>query len=248
MQVGTQVAPSVYRLGAEVVNYYVLEDGGRLTVIDAGGGRHYGQLRSFLDRQGWSLDALEVVLLTHSHSDHIGFAEQARADAGARVLVHEGDSVIATGGDDGRSNETGMASYLRHLAAWKTVWVLVRAGGAKVVPVAEVGTFTDGEVLDVPGHPMVVHAPGHTRGNSTLLVADRGALFSGDALVTWNPLTGRAGPQIMPAAFNESTDQALASLDRLEALDAEVVLPGHGAPWGGGIATAVERARAAGHS
>ncbi|MBW3661578.1 MAG: MBL fold metallo-hydrolase [Actinobacteria bacterium] len=248
MQIGTEVGPGIYVLGAEVVNYHVLEDEGRLTVIDAGGGRHYGQLRGFLDRQGWPLDALEVVLLTHTHSDHIGFAEQARADAGARVMVHEADAVIATGGDDGRSNETGVTGYLRHPAAWKTIFTLLLAGGAKIVPVAEVATFADGEVLDVPGRPQVVHAPGHTLGNSTLHVADRGVLFSGDALVTWNPLTGRDGPQIMPAAFNESSEQALASLDRLEALDAEIVLPGHGPPWGGGIATAVDRARSAGRS
>jgi hypothetical protein len=31
-----------------------------------------------------------------------------------------------------------------------------------MVPVAEASTFADEEVLDVPGRPRVIHAPGHT--------------------------------------------------------------------------------------
>jgi glyoxylase-like metal-dependent hydrolase (beta-lactamase superfamily II) len=47
----------------------------------------------------------------------------------------------------------------------------------------------------------------------------------------------------MPAADNVSAEQALASLDRLESLEAEVVLVGHGEPWAGGIRAAVQQAR-----
>jgi len=54
--------------------------------------------------------------------------------------------------------------------------------------------------------------------------------------------------QIMPSAFNTSTQTAMRSLDRLEGLDASTVLFGHGEPWTDGIASAVARARAAGPS
>lgn len=245
---GAEVAPGVFRLGANVVNYYVLEQDGQLTVVDAGGARHFKQLRGFLESRGWSLDAIAAVLLTHAHSDHVGFAEQARTEADVPVHIHQADEVIATGGDDDRSNEAGVASYLKHRAAWKTILSLLRAGGTKIVPVAEVSTFDDGEVLDVPGRPRVVHTPGHTRGSASLHVPGRELVFTGDALVTWNVMTGRHGPQIMPAAFNESSEQALASLSRLQDLDAAVVLPGHGPHFNGGAEAAVLQARAAGKS
>jgi glyoxylase-like metal-dependent hydrolase (beta-lactamase superfamily II) len=37
-----------------------------------------------------------------------------------------------------------------------------------VIPVHEVSTFEDGEVLDVPGKPQVIHAPGRTEGSCAL--------------------------------------------------------------------------------
>ena len=243
-----EVASGIHQLGNDVVNYYVIEDEGALTVVDAGGRQHFSQLGRYLDDQGWSLEAIEAVLLTHAHSDHTGFAEQARTEAGAQVHVHADDEVIATGGDDGRETEAGIAGYLTRRAAWKTVLTVLRIGATKIVPIAEVSTFADGDVLEVPGAPHVIHTPGHTRGSASLFLEERGALFTGDSLVTWNVLTGRDGPQIMPSAFNESNEQALASLDRLEGLDAGVVLPGHGPHYNGGVERAVLQARAHGTS
>jgi len=75
--------------------------------------------------------------------------------------------------------------------------------------------------------------------------ADRGVLMAGDALCTWNPLTGRPGPQLMPRAFASSEAQAAESLGRLDGIDAGVVLPGHGDPWTDGVAALVARAREA---
>lgn len=87
---------------------------------------------------------------------------------------------------------------------------LVRRGAARVVPVADLSTFDDGETLDLPGRPRVVHAPGHTEGSCALFLEDRKALLTGDCLVTWNAFTGRVGPQIMPAGLNRDSE-ALAS-------------------------------------
>ena len=109
-------------------------------------------------------------------------------------------------------------------------------------------TFAEGDELDVPGRPRIVHAPGHSNGHVVFHFPDRGALLAGDVIVTYNPLTGRSGPQIMPGAFNVSSGQALASLERIETLEAGVVVVGHGDPWTGGVAEAVARAREAGPS
>lgn len=248
MQPGTEVADGVYRLGDEVVSFYVVEEDGRLTVVDAGAPGHLDQLTAFLADRGWSLDDVEAILLTHAHSDHTGFAEEARVQGGAEVAIHEADEVIAAGGDDGRTREGGMLRHLWRPAAYKTLFTLLRVGGISIVPIAVLSTFVDGDVLEVPGAPRVVHVPGHTRGSAALLMADRGAVFTGDALVTWNPGTGRRGAQIMPAAFNESSAEALRSLDRLAGLAVPTVLPGHGRPWLNGVDAAVAAAREAGPS
>jgi glyoxylase-like metal-dependent hydrolase (beta-lactamase superfamily II) len=124
----------------------------------------------------------------------------------------------------------------------------VRHRGTKVVPVAEVSTFADGESIDVPGRPRAVHMPGHTSGMSAVYFGSRSALMTGDSLVLRNPLTGRTGPQIAPAALNRDSQQALRSLDGLAGLTADVLLPGHGDPWTNGVPEAVRMAKAAGPS
>jgi glyoxylase-like metal-dependent hydrolase (beta-lactamase superfamily II) len=75
-------------------------------------------------------------------------------------------------------------------------------------------------------------------------VASADALFLGDTMTTRNVLTGAAGPK--PAPFTLEPDQALASLDRVESVDATWVLPGHGPAWDGGVPEAVRLIRAAG--
>jgi hypothetical protein len=68
-------------------------------------------------------------------------------------------------------------------------------------------------------------------------------LIAGDALCTYNVLTGERGPRLMPNAFNWDVLRTVASLAALERIDAGVMLFGHGEPWTDGPAAAVARAR-----
>jgi glyoxylase-like metal-dependent hydrolase (beta-lactamase superfamily II) len=174
-------------------------------------------------------------------------AEQARTTASTKVWVHASDTGAATTGKAG-AMERKFASYMLRPEFYRTMWSLVRAGSTKIIPVREVSTFADDEVLDVPGKPRAVHIPGHTPGSAALFLESRRVLLTGDSLVTRNPLTGRIGPQIMPAGLNRDTAQALASLSALENLNAGIILPGHGDPWHGPVSQAVQLARAAGPS
>jgi glyoxylase-like metal-dependent hydrolase (beta-lactamase superfamily II) len=158
-------------------------------------------------------------------------AEQARTTANTKVWVHASDSGAATTGKAG-AMERKFASYMLRPEFYRTMWSLVRAGSTKIIPVREVSTFADDEVLDVPGKPRAVHIPGHTPGSAALFLESRRVLLTGDSLVTRNPLTA----------------QALASLSALENLNAEIILPGHGDPWHGPVSQAVQLARAAGPS
>jgi glyoxylase-like metal-dependent hydrolase (beta-lactamase superfamily II) len=237
------VAPGVRRLSGGICNFYLVEDRGKFVLVDAGAPKDWDL---FLATIG-SLDALDSVLLTHAHGDHTGFAERARTEAGVTVRVHAEDERAARTGDIGKQ-EGRIARYLFRAEFYRTAGSLLRRGAAKVVPIAEVSTFADGEVIDVPGNPRVIHAPGHAPGACALLFEGNGALMTGDSLVTHNPLSGRDGPQVMPSAFNTNTNQALASLDALAGITAGAILPGHGRPWTDGVDEAVRRAKQAGPS
>jgi glyoxylase-like metal-dependent hydrolase (beta-lactamase superfamily II) len=242
----TQVAAGVHRLGNELVNYYLIEDEGRLTLVDAGLPRQRSQFEAAVERLGRTPADVEAVILTHAHADHVGFAGRLQRDTGKPVYVHELDADMARTARAPK-RERSMLPYLRKRATLQLFATFVREGGLPQ-KVADVTPFSDGDVLDVPGRPRVVHAPGHSNGCVVFHLADRGVLLAGDVLCTRNPLTGRRGPQIMSGAFNVSSVQALDSLSRLESLEAGVLLPGHGEPWTGGIPAAVAQAREAGPS
>jgi glyoxylase-like metal-dependent hydrolase (beta-lactamase superfamily II) len=241
------VKEGVHRLTQGVVNFYLIEEGGKLLLVDAGAPGDWDLLVRTVEGLGRGLHDLEAVLLTHAHPDHIGTAERARTTAGARVWVHQADADMATSGR--RTKADGKArSYLLRAEFYRTLVSLTRRGATRIVPVKQVGTFADGETLDLPGRPRAVHAPGHSPGSAALLLEGRRVLLTGDVLATRNPLTGRVGPQIMPSGLNRDTPQALRSLAALDGVPADVLLPGHGEPWTEGAAEAVRLARAAGPS
>jgi glyoxylase-like metal-dependent hydrolase (beta-lactamase superfamily II) len=62
-------------------------------------------------------------------------------------------------------------------------------------------------------------------------------------MTTRNVLTGVTGPK--PAPFTLQPEQAVASLGRIDGVDATWVLPGHGPAWDGGVSEAVRLIRAA---
>ena len=238
-----EVAPGVHRIGGPFVGMYLLVEGGRATLVDAGTPRDRRRLERTLAAAGLGLDAVEAVLLTHAHPDHLGLAERLRADQGVPVEIHRADVAMATGVEPFRLSP--------HLPWWRpsVTRTLVAGLFARVPwtpPVREVVVFDDGEVLDVPGRPRVIHAPGHTAGSCVLYAEARRVLFVGDVLATVDIVTGREGPVLSPSFANVDDEQALASLDRLDGIVADVLLPGHGRPWTGGVAEALTHARRVG--
>lgn len=101
-------------------------------------------------------------------------------------------------------------------------------------------TFEDGDVLDVPGRPRVIHTRGHTRGEVVFYLPTRGTLFSDDTPVTRDLYTGRTGtPQITRPRRNDDFALAQRSPERIQDLGAVRMLPGHGEPWDGDMRDAV---------
>ena len=237
----------MFRVRSRRVNCHLVRDGSAFTLADSGLPRHWPAIRAACDALGPGVSAVEAVLLTHVHADHAGGAEQARVEAGATVSLHAGDADLASGRAH-RKNQRPLAAYLWRPAALAATWELAAGGGRRMPAIGSHNQVEDGQRLDLPGRPVVVGLPGHTLGSVGYTLPDRGVCFSGDALVTWNLLTGRRGPQLLAAGFMEDTTKALASLDRLAELDASILLPGHGEPWTGPMSQAVTQARNAGIS
>jgi glyoxylase-like metal-dependent hydrolase (beta-lactamase superfamily II) len=237
---------AVQRMGSQLVNWYLVEDEGRLTAIDAGLPAFAKELDADLEALGHRRTDVDAVVLTHSDADHTGMAAALR-DAGARVLIHRDDdeTLRKPGPKSGDGSPIHLVPLMWRPAFWRFMGGMAKRGGARPPKIENAETFADGDVLDVPGRPRVVHTPGHTSGHSALLFEDLGKLFIGDALCTWNPLSGARGPQVMPKPFNVDYEECFRSLSALQDLAADEVLPGHGDPWRGSPADAAARASAA---
>ncbi len=235
-----EVAPGVYRLGSEWANFYLVVEGTQAILVDSGYPRYRRQLAAALGALGRT-PQIEAVIVTHHHVDHAGTAEAVRSGWGARVLAHAEDAPIIRGerrshvppGFYRQSWRPSMARYLLHT---------VVAGGARYRPVAAVEPLSGDAELDLPGRPRVIHTPGHTAGHCSVVLEERGVLFTGDAMVNFDYASGERG--LRQHRFNDDRARALASLERLEAVEADLLLFGHGDPWREGTRGAVEIVRA----
>lgn len=238
-----EVAPGIRRLGNGLINVYLLEEAGGVTIVDTGAPGYYSHdLPAELRAMGRRLDDIRAVVLTHAHSDHLGFAERIRRERSVPIRIHTADAELARG--EVKPLRDPAAPGLRAIRPGPLLGFLIyaaRLGALRTPPVLEVATFDDGATLDLPGAPRVVHVPGHTAGSAALVVSARNAIFVGDALATRNVLSGSTGPQLAP--FGGDLRQAYDSLARLDGIDVQTVLPGHGQPWNGGLASALAKVR-----
>jgi len=234
-----QLAPHLHRIGNDIVAAYLVDAPEGITVIDAGMPGHWRDLQAELKAMGKSLDDIKGVVLTHGDSDHLGFAERLRRDNGVPIFVHAADADRAKGGD---KPKVAMGPMRFGATAGFFAYAL-RKGGMRTHHVAEVIEVADGDILALPGSPVVIGMPGHSPGSIAVHVPFVDAIFVGDALTTRHVLTGRKKAQ--PAPFTDDPDLALDSLDRLATVNASWVLPGHGVPWRGKPVEVVQAVRAA---
>jgi glyoxylase-like metal-dependent hydrolase (beta-lactamase superfamily II) len=154
------------------VNSFLIQSGGKNILVDTGFGTlrpDASELAKHLSARGLSLDDIDLVLLTHMHSDHIGglLKNKKRALPKARIMVSKPELEYWLGLAE--TNETNDNAAL--------VKVVVREYGQDILP-----PFALGASL-LPGISSV-DASGHTPGHSVFLVESEGKslLMLGDLL------------------------------------------------------------------
>jgi glyoxylase-like metal-dependent hydrolase (beta-lactamase superfamily II) len=229
-----ELSQSLHRIGNDIVAVYLIDTPEGITIIDAGLAGHWRELLAELTLMGRTLDDVKGVILTHGDGDHIGFAERIRRDYGVPVFVHAADAARAKGGPKPKNAKQtmrmgGLVSFLAYT---------IRKGGARTTYLTEVVEIHEGDTLDLPGSPQIIGLPGHSEGSIAIYVPLVDAVFVGDGLTTRDVLTGKTGPA--PAPFTDEPAEAISSLRAILPTGAKWVLPGHGGPWSGGVAGAVD--------
>jgi glyoxylase-like metal-dependent hydrolase (beta-lactamase superfamily II) len=238
--------PTPFQIGD--VNTWLLR-GDPLALVDAGPlmEETEARLEQELAALGVAIEDLELIFLTHQHSDHVGMASELRRRSGAEVAgtaalaEHLADVRAATGADDAYS----AALMRRHGVSERTVDTLVGVTGAfrrfvGDVPVGRV--VRDGDELRAGGRVWQVRErPGHSP-TDTVLAAD-GLVIAGDHLlekISSNPVAHVPVGTPDPAGLAASPDRPRTLLTYADSLRAtaaddrgELILPGHGDPFTG---------------
>jgi glyoxylase-like metal-dependent hydrolase (beta-lactamase superfamily II) len=235
-----QIARGLHRIGSDLVNSYLVVDGDEITIVDAGLPGYWRLLERELAAMGKTLDNVRGLVLTHGDTDHIGFAARLYKEKGIEAYIHASD--IGRARLQVKKPNSGWGPVkIGPLAGF--LWYSARHGGLRIPPAEGLQPVEDGQLLDLPGAPRIIHTPGHTPGSVSVHVPAVDALFVGDAMTTRNVLTGVTGPK--PAPFTLEPGQAIDSLSRIEDVNATWVLPGHGPGWDGGVPEAVRLIREA---
>lgn len=227
------------------VNFLALVDGADVTLIDAGWAGDVDRVVAELASIGCRPEDVRAILVTHAHIDHVGGVAKLHERYGTAVLAHPDELAHARGEVHQQAAPLDLLpiAWRPRTLRWMADVARVGALGHVDMPYAQPFSVPPtGAPLDLPGAPVPVACAGHTSGHTAFLLPG-GVVATGDALVTGHPLSGEAGPQLLPEFFAHDPAATARTLDAIGALDADQLAPGHGDPWRGDPADAVAQAR-----
>jgi glyoxylase-like metal-dependent hydrolase (beta-lactamase superfamily II) len=235
---GERVLPGVWRLrlpielpGVPHTNAWALQAGDGIVLVDTGMDEpgSMATLERALERTGHSLRDVRLIVITHAHPDHCGQAMPIAERAGCEVWIHPKYTLTAAPRADDwidRRLEVARQSGVPEapLRRWAERRRDDRSGIAgelrsdrDLLPGVEIAT-------DV-GTWQVLETPGHTPSHVCLHQPERRLLISGDHLL------GRVSVYFDVGLTPDPVGEFLASLDKVDALDARLALAGHARPF-----------------
>ena len=205
-----RIVGNVYYVGTRGLSSFLIVTPGGGIIIDSGEAESVPVIRASVEKLGFRLSDVKILLTGHAHFDHVGGHADLKRLTGAQVMVMDADRQALESGVD-RSALGG--------PGWK--------------PVAVDRVLKDGDTVTLGGVTLTAHlTPGHTQGCTTwtLEAAQDGkkyqVAFTGS--VTINDGVHLVGNTRVPAI----ADQYAQAFRVLHALKADVFVAQHGSVFG----------------
>ena len=140
-----RIAGNVYYIGTRGLSSFLIVTPGGGIIIDSGEAESVPFIRASVEKLGFRLSDIKILLTGHAHFDHVGGHADLQRMTGARVMVMEADREALQSGVD-RSAFGG--------PGWK--------------PVNVDRVLKDGDTVTLGGVTLTAHlTPGHTQGCTT---------------------------------------------------------------------------------
>ena len=218
-----RIAGNLYYVGSrELASYLVVTPAGDV-LIDSNLEQSVPQIRRSVERLGFDVKDVKVLLISHAHFDHAAGSAAVVRLTGAKYEVMDADV---------RTVETGGAAD-----------PLYGRGGTHYPPAKVDRVLHDGDEVRLGGTVLVAHkTPGHTPGCTTwtMRVDDGGVMRDVVIVGSWNVLSemrlvaGLRGPrgQRLPATYPRIAEDFARGFRVLEELPCDIFLGAHGSYFG----------------
>ena len=217
-----EIIPGVHVVpGTRISRIYLIE-GDDLTLVDTGMPWDVGHVFKYIRSIGRHPNELSRILMTHSHPDHTGGAPGIIRHSKAQVAAHHEDAHHTL-------HQAHTISYMGIFASLDLPIPFMKRLSLDSI-------IEENDVIPVAGGIRVLHTPGHTAGSVCYLLEREGLLFSGDTIFSDYGRVSRSMP--FPGS---DAEQYRLSLERLTALDFDILCGGHGSPLIGGASAKFRR-------
>lgn len=155
----------------DVYSYIVFGD--TIALIDSGVAGAEAIIFDYIKKNGRDLKEISMVILSHSHPDHIGSAKTIKQATKCKVIAHDGEKDWI--------EDTEKQFKERPVPGFHTL-----VGGSVNID----RLLVDDEIVNL-GEKItckVMHTPGHSRGSLTLFFDNEKAMITGDSLPLPNDL------------------------------------------------------------
>lgn len=160
-----QVKTELGTLDRFVYSYLIC--GENICLIDSGVVSSEDVIFDYIEKIGLKPNDISLMILTHSHPDHIGSAKSIKEKSDCKVAAHPGEIAWI--------EDVELQAKERPVPNFHS---LVEG------PVDVDTILEDGDVLDLGENISlkVIHTPGHSEGSISLLMEEKGILITGDAV------------------------------------------------------------------
>lgn len=206
-----RIADNLYYVGSKGLSTYLVTSPQGHILINPSFERTIPLIRASVEKLGFKLSDVKIILSSHAHDDHAGGTAALQQITGAKVYVMQGDADTVRSGGKRRQ-------YL-YKSEWK--------------PCKVDKELKDGEEVVVGTARVRAHlTPGHTRGNTTWTMQTTDGGRELNAVIIGSPNVNPGYQLVNNAEYPEMAADYARTFRVLKALQCDIFLGAHGLYYG----------------
>lgn len=192
---------------------------GRSIIIDCGIPGSNKIILEAMNKAGIEYKDVQLIIITHGHSDHMGSSCDLRKITGAKTAIHKFDLDIIRTGKNPKLHPTNAIGKVFSLFLGKTV---------KNFTTYDPEIIIEGEMTlyEFGFEGKIIETPGHTNGSISVALDD-GNIFVGDLIMGGMRSKGKPNLPMYADSIEKTND----SIKKVISLSPKMIYCGHGGPF-----------------